>query len=976
MNDWELIQSYCQNGSESAFETLVKRHVDYVYCAALRQVRDPSLAEDVTQAVFLLLARKAKGFRSGTVLVSWLFRTTRFIATRALRSEYRRQRRELEAATMNPTTTTPESGAKWELVSPLLDEALAALPNKDRDAVLLRFIGRKPFSQVGTEIGASEDAAKKRVSRALARLREFFVRRGTTLSVAAIGLLLGERLVQASPAALAAKITSVAGAGGAAAASASATALLKESVRELFWTKVRWGAAISAGVAAVLFFASTGLRSGHDKVIISASPPPAAPDALSINSNREAAAGNTNSGAIASEHALSLLVARAEDEKPIPGARVLVESWRGSRPDRTLDATTDTNGLLEIPVPAHAFRDLRIWVSAEGRVPMISDWHAYEFTEPVVAHTILLNPGQTAAGTVVDESGNPVAGAKVYFEGLGLDLGKRDNASFHPDLSASFTDANGHWTTTQLPESPAQGQASICVKHPDFTPAQPGVGGLPGFPTNAILVLSNGVALRGRVMAADGTPVADAEVAKQSGAYWSTRTDTNGFFYWAHIEPGRLFVDVDAKGFETLHQLVMATNAANECLLTLTQSANSNQSTPASDAPPIRLHGTVADAESGEPIPSFRVLTGMGIFPSSWGEAMLPEARLLGEGHDGQFDWQIPSSTGGSQLEVEADGYLASVSEARIHDVADQEFNFKLRRGAVLTGQVVTPDGSPAANAVVSLTGPHIGPTMQRPGQLLEPNPGFEMTRIKTGRDGKFRLNLVTGARGVAVVHETGSALLTFAAATNAGIILQRWGSIDGTLYLGGRPAPNQTVSVDGTQKLDADPRVLFSFVYRTTTDDRGHFRFENLIPCEASVERDVACFDSGPSVLNFDHRAQVKVESGAVVSVELRGQGRAVIGRLVFQGSPDEVQWGMSTALLQGEKTFPFALSKDGTIRADDVPPETYKLSIRLARTSLEPLLPDRPPFGSLEEEVVVPPAEDQSAPVDLGELTVPRAK
>lgn len=79
MNDWELIQHYCNNGSESAFETLVKRHVDFVYCAALRQVRDPSLAEDVSQAVFLLLARKARNFRSGTVLVSWLFRTTRLI---------------------------------------------------------------------------------------------------------------------------------------------------------------------------------------------------------------------------------------------------------------------------------------------------------------------------------------------------------------------------------------------------------------------------------------------------------------------------------------------------------------------------------------------------------------------------------------------------------------------------------------------------------------------------------------------------------------------------------------------------------------------------------------------------------------------------------------------------------------------------------------------------------------------------------
>src|SRR5689334_9715942 len=109
MNDWELIQSYCRDGSESAFESLVKRHVDYVYCAALRQVRDPSLAEDVSQAVFMLLAQKAKTFRSDTILVSWLFRTTQFIAGRALRSEHRRQRRELEAAKMNPTTTMPES---------------------------------------------------------------------------------------------------------------------------------------------------------------------------------------------------------------------------------------------------------------------------------------------------------------------------------------------------------------------------------------------------------------------------------------------------------------------------------------------------------------------------------------------------------------------------------------------------------------------------------------------------------------------------------------------------------------------------------------------------------------------------------------------------------------------------------------------------------------------------------------------------
>jgi RNA polymerase sigma factor (sigma-70 family) len=161
MTGSELIENYRLHGSESAFETLVKRHVDFVYCAALRQVRDPSLAEDVSQAVFLLLAQKAKSLGAGTVLVSWLFRSTQHLSARVRRSEYRRQQREHMAATMIPSSTTsPETDQTWERVAPFLDEALAALTEKDRDAVLLRFIGRRPFSQVGAEIGISEDAAK------------------------------------------------------------------------------------------------------------------------------------------------------------------------------------------------------------------------------------------------------------------------------------------------------------------------------------------------------------------------------------------------------------------------------------------------------------------------------------------------------------------------------------------------------------------------------------------------------------------------------------------------------------------------------------------------------------------------------------------------------------------------------------------------------------------------------------------------
>lgn len=974
MSDWELIQNYCRNGSESAFEALVKRHLDFVYCAALRQVRDPSLAEDITQAVFLMLVRKVRNFRSGTILVSWLFRTTHYIAARALRSEHRRQRRELEAASMNPQTTTSETDRDWEQVAPVLDEALATLPAKDRDAVLFRFISHRPFSQVGAEIGVSEEAAKKRVSRALARLREFFMRRGTTLSVAGIALMLGERAVQASPAVLATKITAALGAGASAAASTAAGALLKAALHDLFWAKLRWAAAIGAAVIGAFLLLSIAAPPGRSDVTIPAYNERAAQSEPSVASKR-AAARKSDSNEMASDRTLNLLVMRAEDRQPVEGARVLVEACTAKQRERTLDALTDRYGVLRIPIPQQSFIVLMVWVSAKGHVPMVMSWQGHEFNEPVISHTLFLEPGQAAAGIVLDELGIPVPDAKVSFSGPGMDLGKRENRHFHPELSASFTDAEGRWATTQLPQGAC---VNIRVTHPDFTPASPCVGGLPGFPTNALLVLSNGVALGGRVTAADGTPIRTAEIAKQSGVYLRIRTDADGRFFWPHIEPGQVFVDVEAEGFETIHEFAWATNATNECEFTLKKSPNPVQSTASFDQPRIRLRGTVVDADTGEPIPQFKVLLGAADYmgPGSADDTVLHGARLLGEGHDGQFDWGGLPRGGGFRLQIEADDYMESVSEERSHREADQDFNFRLRRGVTLAGRVVTPDGSAAENAVVSLAGPGIGPVMQSPGRLIEPNPGFEETRTQTDSEGIFRLKLKTGARGVAVVHQSGSALLTFEAATNHAVVLQPWGAIDGALFLNKQPAPNQRVSVTGCQKSDADPRLLFSFSYRTTTDDRGHFRFNQVLPGEHSVAREVGFLGGGPARVNGDHAAVVKVESGAVASVELSRQGRPVIGRIVFKGSPDEVHWGMSAASLQGERGFPFALSRDGTMRADDVAPGTYTLSIQLESGTVEPVLFPRPQFGSLQKQVIVPSAEDESVPVDLGELTIQPAK
>src|SRR5262245_23413999 len=117
MTDWELLRAWVEERSESAFEELVRRHLNLVYGSAMRQVRDADLAHDVCQATFLALATKASRLSQGVILSSWLYQTACHIAKRVRRSDYRRQRRELEAATMNETHDDPVP-EHWHEIAP------------------------------------------------------------------------------------------------------------------------------------------------------------------------------------------------------------------------------------------------------------------------------------------------------------------------------------------------------------------------------------------------------------------------------------------------------------------------------------------------------------------------------------------------------------------------------------------------------------------------------------------------------------------------------------------------------------------------------------------------------------------------------------------------------------------------------------------------------------------------------------------
>jgi RNA polymerase sigma factor (sigma-70 family) len=203
-DDLRLLRRYAADGCARSFETVVRRHIAWVYASSLRQVAgDAHLAEDVTQAVFVLLARRAATLHDDTLLTGWLFNTLRFTAKEARRKAARRRKHE-SAAALIPETPAPTGidRESWEAMAPLLDQAVASLKESDRQAVLLRFYEGRDFSDIARILGLAEPAARKRVSRAVERLGRFFKKRGISRPrtlVLALLLLLLTRPSDAAP---------------------------------------------------------------------------------------------------------------------------------------------------------------------------------------------------------------------------------------------------------------------------------------------------------------------------------------------------------------------------------------------------------------------------------------------------------------------------------------------------------------------------------------------------------------------------------------------------------------------------------------------------------------------------------------------------------------------------------------------------------------------------------------------------------
>jgi RNA polymerase sigma factor (sigma-70 family) len=556
----QLLRSYAEQGSEIAFRELVSRYIDLVYSVACRKVEgDEHLAKDVVQQVFTDLAGKAGSLPKDVMLGGWLHRHTCFVAATTMRTERRRQVREKQAMEMNSLHNDPDAG--WKDLAPVLDDAINELGEADRDAIMLRFYERQDLKTVGAKLGVSDDAAQKRVGRALEKLRELLLSRGVALTGAALGVALSERAVKAAPTGLGASVATPALMRTA--ESAKTLAVRKLAVGALvglcivFATFPAWrgsifgkrGAALREemkvdGALAQNVVAGTSLNKGAGVDGHSTNGAQANADVVSSKNL------NAKEGGI-----LELTILSADTGKPVSGGRV--EAGRRDRGKFIRNNyTSDSNGVCRVEF-SHQTTELEVTTRIDGLADTHLQWHPDHGEQIPESYKLKLVRPTWIGGTVVGPDGEPVAGAKVGFNhemDIEADKG-RENHAF--SWIETKTDKDGRWEINRIaPEMIRRLYGS--AKHTNYTESGTVFLGRDRSVEKQlrdgtyVFHMGRAMTVRGIVLDPDGQPVAGANVTAGYLHFSDTKkakTAADGTFSINGCKPGKHLLSADAKGY-------------------------------------------------------------------------------------------------------------------------------------------------------------------------------------------------------------------------------------------------------------------------------------------------------------------------------------------------------------------------------------------------------------------------------------------
>ena len=412
MEDRLLLQRFVRDNSQEAFAALTARYVSLVYAVCRREMGDADAAEDVTQAVFLILARKAPSLGRNVVLSGWLFQTARFAAKNARLRELRRKHYEEKAMERHPQAATGE--AHWNEIEPLLNKSLARLKAADRDCLLLRFFQDMTFAEVGTCLGLSEEAARKRVTRALEKLRYFFGKEEVYLPSVALAGLLTAHAAQTVPATCQAAVTqvsihAVAGHASAALTGSHAYQLTEGVMKAMKIAKLKM---LTGSLAVVVVGSAVSYGMLHGQ----------APDqktayrtVILIGKARYEdgqPAGGVHIGAQLQNNAEGPLL-QSETQAGVLTERLKQIMWN--------ETVTHADGTYKLAVGADVAYNIEVFPGASsenldgnGWVAAAAEGVSGHKNQQVIVPELLLSQGMFVKGTVTDKiSGKPVSGMAI-----------------------------------------------------------------------------------------------------------------------------------------------------------------------------------------------------------------------------------------------------------------------------------------------------------------------------------------------------------------------------------------------------------------------------------------------------------------------------------------------------------------------------------------------------------------------------------
>jgi len=572
MTDLDLLKRYVGQESQEAFAVLVHKYSNLVYSAALRQVGHPEDAEDVAQTVFILLARKAGTIGDDTVLPGWLVRTTRFVALNAKRNRALRWRTQIDV--MSQSLHQTETETTWAQISPILDEALVSLTDKDRDAAVLRFFDQKSFKEIASVIGGTDDGAQKRVARAIEKLRRYFARRGVVVPSVLVAGALASKGVQAAPEQLALSISAKAALASHNASLLSALekgslAAFEEAVSRKALMELA-GAAVALLLLALFGWLLWPKTPGSQFAARQPGMQPAnARPGFALPANQPAQPAQRN---------LVLRVLALSTGTQIARAQV-TSSWRtwDTRSPTSITKTlaTDAEGQCSISFPTNAdgLWGLRLEIQKDGYVRRFVNWVAGRGDTPEgipAEFTTQLAAGQVIGGIVVSARGEPVSGASVaivdaYPSDWLLSEARREG----PALShVEVTDEAGRWLCSHAPRRPG---VTFLVSHPNYVAAsyvpveEESTAGPTHLPMGdlvnqtAVMVLKPGIPIAGVVLDQEHKPIAGARITESQ--LWDNLlanqvTGVDGRFSFGNTSEADLTLTARAVGFVTDDMIV------------------------------------------------------------------------------------------------------------------------------------------------------------------------------------------------------------------------------------------------------------------------------------------------------------------------------------------------------------------------------------------------------------------------------------